>query len=504
MSTHPANLISAGSRRLLRTALAIGCLVFALPLVALAYMGTFMRYSGDDWCYAAALARNGFFKAQWVSYTVPPPFNGNRFSLTFFSNLADLIGPYANAALPALAVLLWVIGTALALRAAGRSIGIESGHFPLLLAAETLIFFSLYLAPEPAQSLYWRSGMLPYLAPLVAGSYLATAVFAVARPSLAGPGWALPTNRGVLGLVGIGLLAWVTGGFSETGSALLLSALGLALLAALLVARAHAKDSPAHRLRSPLGAALVGAFLAALTLVASPTNAARLATLPPRMGLISLGGAILHDTLTFTYTFFRSEPLAVFLLLAMGAGLGVAAGLRIRLGRALSGVALTAAAAGLLVAACLAPSLYIQSSYPEARALVTGTWVMSLAVLGAGALLGAGAAGLSARPSLASRQWAAALAFLVLAISIFPFNAAGKIAWDAPLYQKWASFWDARHAALRQAAARNAPSVSVVQIDHIIPRVGELQADPLYWYNRCAEQYYGVDAIRADQPGWDQ
>jgi len=53
------------SRRII---VAIGCAVLAIPLAAYAYMGSFMRYSGDDYCYAAVLVRNGFAKTQWESY----------------------------------------------------------------------------------------------------------------------------------------------------------------------------------------------------------------------------------------------------------------------------------------------------------------------------------------------------------------------------------------------------------------------------------------------------
>jgi len=70
-------------------------IVFALPLLAYAYMGSFMRYSGDDYCYAWILGQNGFWKAQVVSYFQVSTYNGNRYALTFFSGLADLYGPIA-------------------------------------------------------------------------------------------------------------------------------------------------------------------------------------------------------------------------------------------------------------------------------------------------------------------------------------------------------------------------------------------------------------------------
>jgi hypothetical protein len=40
-------------------------------------------------------------------------------------------------------------------------------------------------------------------------------------------------------------------------------------------------------------------------------------------------------------------------------------------------------------------------------------------------------------------------------------------------------------------------------MDNIIPDVAELQPDPDYWYNNCAEWYYDLDRLSANLPGWD-
>jgi hypothetical protein len=45
--------------------------------------------------------------------------------------------------------------------------------------------------------------------------------------------------------------------------------------------------------------------------------------------------------------------------------------------------------------------------------------------------------------------------------------------------------------------------LEVVEIDHIIPDVGDLYPSPKHWHNVCASAYYGVNTISANQPGWD-
>lgn len=74
----------------------LGVLAFSIPLIAYGVNGAFMRYSGDDYCYAAVLSEYGFWEAQRRSYFEVTTYHGNRYSLTLFSHLADLFGPKAN------------------------------------------------------------------------------------------------------------------------------------------------------------------------------------------------------------------------------------------------------------------------------------------------------------------------------------------------------------------------------------------------------------------------
>jgi len=73
-----------------------------------------------------------------------------------------------------------------------------------------------------------------------------------------------------------------------------------------------------------------------------------------------------------------------------------------------------------------------------------------------------------------------------------------------PLFSKWARFWDVRHQVLLDAGEQNVRVVHVDELDSLIKDIAELSPNPDYWYNNCAEMYYGVNAIYADQPGWDE
>jgi hypothetical protein len=87
--------------------------------------------------------------------------------------------------------------------------------------------------------------------------------------------------------------------------------------------------------------------------------------------------------------------------------------------------------------------------------------------------------------------------------ALYPLRAAKNVISELPRYQKWSQFWDARDREIRDAGESGVQDIEVIQIDHIIPRVGDLSPDPGYWYNLCAAEYYGADSIRASLPGWD-
>ena len=89
---------------------------FAVPLVAYALNGVNMRYSGDDYCYAGLFRQQGFLRTITNTYTNPSPFHGNRVSLTISSGVADAVGPAASAILPALVLVLWLVGLVLLFR----------------------------------------------------------------------------------------------------------------------------------------------------------------------------------------------------------------------------------------------------------------------------------------------------------------------------------------------------------------------------------------------------
>src|SRR4051794_39661225 len=75
-----------------------------LPLFVYAWVGSYSRYTADDYCWAGILRTEGFLNAQVLWYTVYSP----RYAFTFLVNLVELAGPAIVPALPALAIVVCV------------------------------------------------------------------------------------------------------------------------------------------------------------------------------------------------------------------------------------------------------------------------------------------------------------------------------------------------------------------------------------------------------------
>src|SRR5450759_2615643 len=91
---------STTSRRLWALLIAALNAAILVRLAAYKFMGRFMRYSGDDYCYEAYESRLGFWRDLWVSYFSVFDYNGNRYALTFLSAVSDQFGPRVNGVIP--------------------------------------------------------------------------------------------------------------------------------------------------------------------------------------------------------------------------------------------------------------------------------------------------------------------------------------------------------------------------------------------------------------------
>ena len=487
----------SGLRRALPWIFALGVLTFSVGILATAYMGSFMRLSGDDYCYGGVVADYGFVRGQIYSYLDHPPYHGNRYSLTFFSGLASLVGPTASAAWPGLTLAGWLAAATWCGTLLARWARLPRPHLLGILGAASVIFLTVYQASDRSQSVYWRSANIPYLTPLVLDALLLGLMLWQGR--LAKP---RPTT-----LVAIFTLAFVVGGFSEAAAAFQITWLMLGLGAAVgLRRRLEAGGRP---MIYALTAAAFGAGLSLAALAASPYTQSALGSVESHAAPLPLLVTALRGGVGFLRETLQGLPLPTAVTLGLGSALGLLLGLERQGARRgtwrglAAAFVLLLAGSVVLTAAVLSPSLYANGALPDARALVAARYAMVLAFLGIGLAAGFTAGTVMPPEMKRSALLTGVLAAAVALAAVYPLWGARQIVTDVSTYRRWANAWDERHAEILRARESGEVDLHVMLIDHIIPSVSELSDDPASWYNMCAARFYGAGSITADLPGWD-
>jgi hypothetical protein len=177
----------------------------------------FSHYIIDDYCVAAEFRRYGFFGAQkywYVTWT-------GRFTLMLALSAVELAGQEIVPLLPALALILWLVGLSWTISQFRVTLGWLSPMASSLLLAELIIYATLRSVPNLHQVLFWVGGMLTYVAPLVLLTvYVGFIKYKADRHS---QNW--HTRLASAGV------AFIAGGFSETSLALQSAALLFAIAA---------------------------------------------------------------------------------------------------------------------------------------------------------------------------------------------------------------------------------------------------------------------------------
>ena len=360
--------------------------------------------------------------------------------------------------------------------------------------AALLIFQTLYQAPDLRQSLYWRSGMLPYLAPLIANTLLIAVMLRAidrARVSLL-----------EIGLIVIGAL--IAGGFSETAAVL---QLGIMVLSMFVCMWGIQQNRPWAMVGIRVfGAAVIGTLLAILLLIVAPSNASRLQVYPDPPDLVTFFMAVTRRARNFVIGSIAGLPLPNFVAFFFTASLSVMMNFTRENGvfdsvrrpiLVLIGIFFVGYG---LIALTLSASSYMTLGSPNPRALITSRFVMVLMVACMGLVAGSLLVQLVTKLSNYSRFVVAASALTLLVLSAYPVYATASILEDTRELRNWAEQWDERNREIVAARDSGESQVEIVQLDHPIPWVGELQSDPGFWYNQCASTYYGLDEIRAVLP----
>jgi hypothetical protein len=440
----------------------------ALPLVAYASIGSFARYTADDYCWAGVLRTEGFFNAQVSWYTGYSP----RYAFTFLVNLVELAGPAIVPALPLAAIVVWLVTLTWTFVQLDVRLGSLSRTASAVVLAEVAAFATFQTAPDLPQSLYWQTGMLTYLLPLILATFLLGWIRRAHQIQRLTP-WMLLVS---------GVVTFVGGGLSET----YLIPQNVALTLALLLAMARAFHTgaaqrgsvvwvivPAH-----LAAALAGGVLALVVILVAPATAYRVGGTPADLWL-TLSACIATGWVQ-VLRLMRFFPLTVLLSAGLPAVLGSA-----RPSVSRGWFVLVTVCALITALFCYFPSFYAQNGNPPARSLIVpGAIFIAYAMFVGYTLQG-----------LARRIPAPVRVGLTLALALVPLTVlATGLAEQALAAQSAAARWDAEDLQIR--ASRDAG-----QADITVPTMpvflGEkfVTSDRQNWFNVCVARYYGVRSI---------
>lgn len=416
----------------------------AVPLAIYAWVGSYSRYTADDFCWAGILRTQGFFNAQVHWYTEYSP----RYAFTLLVNLAELIGPSIVPVLPVTAIAVWLA----VLTWTFTQFGMPTLRG--LLLAQVAVLATLETAPDLPQSLYWQTGLLTYLLPIILATFLIGWMGRNVQK-----GWAYGLSAAI---------TFVAGGLSET----YLIPQNVALTVALVVALRY-RSRRAH-----VAAALAGGVIALAVILAAPATPGRVQGTPADLWLASSAAA---TTAAFqALRLVRFFPLVV--ILCVGAAALVGDGLP-RLSR--ESFLIISLCVAITLPFCDFPSFYAQNGSPPMRSLIVPGAIMI------GYLLVVGVALRDVLPEwLSEGRRAAAL----LALAVIPLAIGFATLPDQAAAASYAGLFDAEDQQIRAGVGAGQDDLTVPPLP---PNFGEqfVGADREDWFNQCVARYYGVRSI---------
>jgi hypothetical protein len=470
--------------------LALFCISAAIILLTYAYIGTFTRYWADDFCFTQTIkASNNLFGATLDLYNNW----SNRYTTMLLVGVSEWFGSKAISFLPAAMIALWVVSLTCLIDQIKAALKLPRHWLSSLLIASVLAFLTIHQAPDRYQSVFWRSGMVTYFAPLV--FYCFGAAFIINQVFNRGRKWSL-----IPALILVACLFFLSGGLSETTLALQTGGLLLALAATWFFMHAE------NRLKtlSLLVAGSIASFISLLVVFLSPGNTTRLTSMPEHPGLIDLAGYSLRFGWDFIRLSIETLPTPTILTLALGILLSFDffnrinhSDTRFSTQRLLGIIMIIALTAYTLIVCATAPSVYVYAKfgYPAARALFPSRFILTVALFLMGTLIGLMIQQSLPKKSISQKTVMNLVVSLLIGAAIFyPLNAVQKELATIPVYQKLAVAWDNRDAQIQTFKAGHVENVILHGIESPAQLI-DLNPNPNHWVNRCVANYYGLKTI---------
>jgi hypothetical protein len=126
------------AEQFLDVALSLGAFTTSVALSLYGYLGVFSRYGSDDYCLSAFFVQDHLFDALIHRYFT----SSSRYTNILFIGFVDkFLGWYNVAILPALMLILFVLGLYLFLKEIAEMLGLEWSRWLLLFLSLSVFYF---------------------------------------------------------------------------------------------------------------------------------------------------------------------------------------------------------------------------------------------------------------------------------------------------------------------------------------------------------------------------
>lgn len=444
--------------------------------------GIYSRYAQDDYCYGYKVHDFGFWNMQIQSYIHTNQFNSDRYSLTLVHSLVELSGgPKTVPILPSLEIIGWLASLFFVFYQIGQVINGRKEYLIAGLSALTIVFFTLYLAPNLYQILFWLSAMQTYTTPLVLATLLFGFLILTARSSKLS--WPVA--------IGLGLLTFFAGGFSETTGFWQFACWSMILGWALV----YRKKSPlAKNVFRPVLIMIGSVALSLVIMALCPANFHTSGTFT-HPGPIRLISQSLSYAAGFIWLALKGTPLPFLVIILLGFFASFSRiskdGMKVK--TLVTEILVIIGVLYAFTVVTMLPSMYANSHYPGDRALLPAQFTLTICVFSIGWKM---AELLSAvrQNGFSAQISAISLGLLGLALCIYMVHILPRVYDKLPAYQAHAQAWDLRQQLILNEKAAGIQNVIAPAFDSVYG-ITELHYEASNWVNGCAADYYGVQTI---------
>jgi len=459
--------------------LIISPLTFFIPNAIYFIQGFFSRHRADDFCFSGILKENGFFPGLLTFYST----TSNRFSAYIFSAISELLGQKAIRFISPLVIMFLGLILFLTITRSLDALSVKRPRIISLFLSQAIVFFTIYLAPNRHQSVYWRSGLSHYFLPLPIICWLLYEVLSSENPS---------KSKKLIQMISVFLVTFFTAGLSESYAALQMCVLGLMLIWLLAGRDIHTKK---NRILLII-LSLAGTLIAMAVMIFSPGNVLRLDTLQQAPDVFTIVRISFQSAFNFMVLtvrglwlpfsiLFAISILTAFCFLPMAKDSEWIKKLYYFL---LIGPILSF----LFIMAVCAPTAYGMMAFPEKRVLMLAQFILIFGVCFEGIILG------WLMGTFLNQYDLIKIVGLVLFLiaAFYPVTTIAARISEVQFYRDRAGLWDQQYNEIEEQISMGSSAITVTALDSHA-EIAEMRAETNFWVNYCAAQFYGVDTITA-------